>query len=142
VPVLVFKTSVGFNKIPGGFDSHPPPPLRMKRVPQPAVDPSRRAVERHTFWPGFGAAAAGLVLVFFGARHLTAIETVGGGKAQEIQLMKAYASGGLQYPKVPPLPPDPGDPVAYEKWIQQYGNAAAATWKVRVDTAASAPCPT
>ena len=25
--LLVFKTSVGFNKVPGGFDSHPPPPF-------------------------------------------------------------------------------------------------------------------
>ena len=27
VPVMVFKTSVGLNKVPGGFDSHPPPPI-------------------------------------------------------------------------------------------------------------------
>ena len=26
VALLVFKTSVGLNKVPGGFDSHPPPP--------------------------------------------------------------------------------------------------------------------
>jgi hypothetical protein len=29
VPALVFKTSVGLNKVPGGFDSHPPPPIRL-----------------------------------------------------------------------------------------------------------------
>ena len=27
VAPLVFKTSVGLNKVPGGFDSHPPPPV-------------------------------------------------------------------------------------------------------------------
>jgi hypothetical protein len=27
VALLVFKTSVGLNKVPGGFDSHPPPPV-------------------------------------------------------------------------------------------------------------------
>ena len=27
VALLVFKTSVGLNKVPGGFDSHPPPPF-------------------------------------------------------------------------------------------------------------------
>jgi len=28
--LLVFKTSVGLNKVPGGFDSHAPPPSRAK----------------------------------------------------------------------------------------------------------------
>ena len=27
VPGSVFKTVVGLNKVPGGFDSHPPPPF-------------------------------------------------------------------------------------------------------------------
>src|SRR5208283_5792494 len=31
VALLVFKTSVGLNKVPGGFDSHPPPPTRTLR---------------------------------------------------------------------------------------------------------------
>ena len=29
VALLVFKTSVGLNKVPGGFDSHPPPPISL-----------------------------------------------------------------------------------------------------------------
>jgi len=29
VALLVFKTSVGLNKVPGGFDSHAPPPVRF-----------------------------------------------------------------------------------------------------------------
>jgi hypothetical protein len=28
---LVFKTMVGLNKVPGGFDSHPPPPISSLR---------------------------------------------------------------------------------------------------------------
>ena len=27
VALPVFKTGVGLNKVPGGFDSHPPPPI-------------------------------------------------------------------------------------------------------------------
>jgi hypothetical protein len=115
---------------------------RFRRVPQPPVNPAGRDIERHGFWPGFVTAMIGLVLVVFGARHLTAIETVDGGKAREIQLMKAYASGGLQCPKAAPPPPEPGDPAALERWVQQYANAAAPEWKVRVDTAATTPCPT
>jgi hypothetical protein len=115
---------------------------RFRRISQPPVNPAGRDIERHTFWPGFAAAMIGLILVVFGARHLTAIETVNGGKAREIQLMKAYASGGLQFPKAAPPPPDPGDPAAFERWVQQYADAAAPAWKVRVDTAATTPCPT
>jgi hypothetical protein len=113
----------------------------LKRVPQPAVNPALRDVERHAFWPGFAAVLIGLILAFCGARHLTAIETVAGGTAWETQLMKAYASGGLQYPKAIPPPPD-GDPAALERWVQQYANAGQPRWKVRVDTAATTPCPT
>ena len=29
VALLVFKTSVGLNKVPGGFDSHSPPSFRQ-----------------------------------------------------------------------------------------------------------------
>ena len=29
VALLVFKTSVGLNKVPGGFDSHSPPVWRL-----------------------------------------------------------------------------------------------------------------
>jgi hypothetical protein len=116
--------------------------IRFRRVPQPAINPAVRDTERHGFLPGFAVATIGLIFLVFGGWHLTAIETVKGGKAREIQLMKAYASGGLQFPKSAPPPPDPGDPAAFERWLQKYADATPTTWKVRVDTAATTPCPT
>ena len=148
--LLVFKTMVGLNKVPGGFDSHPSPPIRtlpgltMRRVPQPPISPASRAQERHDFWPGFIAALIGIILAFCGARHLTAVDTVDGATASEIQLVKAFTFDGLQYPDqvAPPPPPKGNDPEALERWARQTRNTEAPTWKVRVDTAAKTPCPT
>ncbi len=148
--LLVFKTMVGLNKVPGGFDSHPSPPiysvprLTMRRVPQPPVNPAARSLERHDFWPGFVGALIGLILIFCGARHLTAIDTVDGGNASETQLVKAFAFDGLQYASklAPPPPPRGDDPEALERWAKQNREAEAPTWKVRVDTSANTPCPT
>ena len=150
VALLVFKTMVGLNKVPGGFDSHPPPPIRalpaltMPRVPQPPLNPALRDVEHHDFWPGFIAALIGLILAFCGARHLTRVDTVDGGSAWETQLIKAFAFDGLQYAdKMAPPPPPPGDdPEAFERWARQTREAQPPAWKVRVDTAANTPCPT
>ena len=120
----------------------------MKRIPQPPVYPALRDMERHDFWPGFVAVAAGVVLVFCGARHLTGVDTVTGTAASELQLVKAFSSGGLQYADqlAPPPPPKLTDPAAeaeaLDRWAKQQASAVALTWKVRVDTAAAAPCPT
>ena len=38
VLATVFKTGVGLNKVPGGFDSHPPPPLTS--APSGSIFPS------------------------------------------------------------------------------------------------------
>ena len=155
----VFKTGVGFFKISGGFDSHPPPPLRlgfrlsvfgilMRRILQPPVDPALRDREHHTFWLPFIGSAVCVVLIFCGARHLTGIETVDGSTAWETQLVKAYASGGLKYAEVSSAPPAPvpGDPtataLALERWERQKMSEASGPRKVRVDTAAATPCPT
>ena len=150
VALLVFKTMVGLNKVPGRFDSYPPPPIRtaagltMPRVPQPPVNPALRNLERHDFWPGFVVALIGIILAFCGARNLTGIETVDGGNAWETQLIRAFAFDGLQFAsKLEPPPPPPGDdPEAFERWARQNQNAEPPTWKVRVDTAAKAACPT
>ncbi len=101
--LLVFKTMVGLNKVPGGFDSHPSPPTRlspgltMRRVAQPPLNPALRDTEHHDFWAGFVAALIGVILVFCGARHMTAVDTVDGGNATEAQLIKAFTFDGLQY---------------------------------------------
>ena len=86
----------------------------MNRVPQPPVNRALRALERHDFWPGFVVALAGLVVAFCGARHLTNVETVDGNSAWEVQLVKAFSSGGLQYPDQVAPPPPPKHPVRPE----------------------------
>jgi hypothetical protein len=112
------------------------------------MNPASRALERHDFWPGFVAAVAGAVVVFCGARHLTNVDTVDGNTARETQLVKAFSSGGLQYPDqvAPPPPPDfnaSANPAeALERWAKQQANTRPPTWKVRVNAAAATPCPT
>lgn len=127
-----------------------PDPLfsMFKRVPQPPVNRALRAREGHDFWPGFVAALAGAVVVFCGARHLTNVDTVEGSTAWETQLVKAFASSGLQYPdQVAPAPPPKLDNVAnpgeaLDRWAKQQAGFKPPTWKVRVDTSAKTPCPT
>jgi len=123
--------------------------IRMfKRVPQPPVNPALRDVERHDFWPGFAAALAGVIVAFCGARHLTSVDTVDGSTAWEIQLVKAFSSGGVQYASqiAPPPPPKLDDPAAeaeaLDRWAKQQANATPPKWKVRVDPDAKTPCPT
>ena len=120
----------------------------LKRIPQPPMNPALRAREGHDFWPGFVVVLAGVIVVFCGARHLTGVDTVDGNTATEIQLVKAFSSGGLQYPGqvAPPPPPnldevaDPG--AALERWAKQQANIQPPAWKIRVDLGAQAACPT
>jgi hypothetical protein len=116
----------------------------MRRVPQPPVNPAARGQERHGFWPGLVLVLVGGILVFFGARHLTRLDTVDGGNARETQLVMAFAFDGLQYAdRMPPTPPPKGnDPEALERWAREHLNVPPPTWKVRVDTSARTPCPT
>ncbi len=119
----------------------------FQRRAQPPVNPASRAVERHSFWPGLAVTVVAAVLLFFGARHLTAIETTDGETAWETQLVKAYSSSGLKFPELAPRPPPPrsGDPLAdaaaLERW-QRTAQTPTPGWKVRVDTSAAAACPT
>jgi hypothetical protein len=120
----------------------------FKRVPQPPLDPALRAREGHDFWLGFVVALAGAVMAFCGARHLTNVDTVDGNTAWEIQLVKAFSCGGLQYANqlAPPPPPkldgaaNAGE--ALDRWAKQQAHPQPPTWKVRVDTGAKTPCPT
>jgi hypothetical protein len=120
----------------------------LNRIPQPPVDRASRAREGHDFWPGIVVALAGAALAFCGARHLTNLGTVDGGTASETQLVRAFSSGGLQYADqiVPPPPPklegvaNPGEALA--RWQKQRASFQRPTWKVRVDSGATTPCPT
>jgi hypothetical protein len=120
----------------------------MRRVPQPPLNPASRDVEAHNFWPGFIIVVIGALLIAGGARRMTAVETVDGGTAREVELMKAFASGGLQYPKhLPPPPPPRMDNStvasdALDRWARDTAKPAQVTSKVRVDRAAKTPCPT
>jgi hypothetical protein len=122
--------------------------MKLTRVPQPPVNPAQRDPERHDFWPGFITALIGLLLLFCGARHLTAVDTTEGGTAYEVQLMKAFAVGGIQYAdRMPaPAPPKLDDPAAaaeaLDRWARENANAKPLAWKIRVDTTATKACPT
>jgi hypothetical protein len=120
----------------------------FKPVPQPPVNPALRRREGHDFWPGFVVALAGAALAFCGARHLTNVDTVDGSTASEIQLVKAFSCGGVQYPdQVAPVPPpklddlaNPGE--ALDRWAKQQAHVQPPAWKIRVDAGAKSPCPT
>lgn len=121
----------------------------LSRVPQPPVNRDLRPSERHSFWPGLVFALAGLLLGFAGVQRLTSIGTVGGERAREVELMKAFTASGLQYASQvePPPPPKPtGDPAAdaaaLAKWDRDQAGAEPPDWKVRVDTSAKTPCHT
>jgi hypothetical protein len=124
-----------------------PSKLTMRRVPQPPINPATRDPERHEFWAGLVAAVIGLLLVYAGLKHSTGIDTVEGDAAGELQLIKAFALGGLRYPEPASPPPlrsdDPeASAEALDRWAKQQAQAQPPTWKVRVDTAAKTPCPT
>ena len=120
----------------------------MNRIPQPPVNPALRALERHDFWSGFIVVLAGVVLAFCGAWHLTGMDTVDGSTASEIQLVKAFSSGGLQYASqiIPAPPPGLEDPAAeaeaLDRWAKQQANTPPPKWKIRVNADAKTPCPT
>ncbi len=79
---------------------------------------------------------------------MTGLGTATGDTASETQLVKAFSSGGLQFADqlAPPPPPRLSDPAAeaeaLDRWAKQQANPPPPNWKVRVDTAAAAPCPT
>ena len=118
------------------------------RIEQPPIQPALRDPERHDFWTGFVLALIGLIVLVCGARHLTGIDTTDGESAWETQVVKAFSNGGIRLvdlQAVPP-PPPPDDPAARARAAEQLerslARASGPRWKVKVDTGASAPCPT
>jgi hypothetical protein len=72
---------------------------------------------------------------------------VDGNTAREKQLVQAFSSGGLQFPDQAGPPPPKLDGVAdpaeaLDRWAKQRAAYQPPTWKVRVDTVATTPCPT
>ncbi len=120
--------------------------MRRTRVPQPPVDPPRRDVEQHDFWPAAAVTAIALVLLWIGARQTTGMNTLDGGSASALQLVKAFATGGLQFQKAP-LSFDPTihvDPAAAAAAMDQAARIGDLPLRARyrVNTDAADPCPT
>jgi hypothetical protein len=120
--------------------------MPRKRVLQPPVNPLRRSSEAHDFWPGAVLATIALVLFLNGARHLTSLETVDGGSAREVQLVKAFARGGLQFQSAsitldPATYSDPGRAAAAMDRSARIADLPLRA-RYRVNTDAVDPCPT
>jgi hypothetical protein len=156
VALLVFKTSVGFNKALGGFDSHPPPPSSARlqerpvkmlvKVQQPPVDALKRDPEVHGYWSGCILIAVAIVLLGLGVTRPTSVETSEGESATSFQLTKGFARGGLTV-QDSVAPPDPGmftDPQAMAAALDRMAKerAAGPRMKYRVNLGAADPCPT
>jgi hypothetical protein len=121
----------------------------LRRVPQPPINPALRSPEHHDFWTGSILVAIALVILVVGVRHQTKVGTVSENAASEMDLFKAFSSGGIQYAsKIASAPPPPvdADPSkaseALERWAKKQASTAEPTWKIRVDTEAKTPCPT
>jgi hypothetical protein len=86
------------------------------------------------------------VLLVAGTQHLTGLETQLGEVATEPQLIKAFASGGLERVDTLTLP-DPAlfeDPAALAAMLERWSDATvqAPRSRYRVNTGAADPCPT
>jgi hypothetical protein len=117
-----------------------------QRVAQPPVQPFLRDTERHDFWTGFSLALIAGIVLLCGARHVTGLETQDGNSAWELQLVRAFTSGGLEFAEPAP-PPDPAsiaDPDEAAAAMDRAARAEAMSLKARyrVNTGAATPCPT
>jgi hypothetical protein len=119
-----------------------------QRIAQPPINPQQRDREHHDFWLGFVLALIGVIVCFCGLRNLTGVETTDGDSASELQLVKAFSSGGLELTDLaaPPRLEAQGDPAAnaeaMERWERNAARSGPNRWKVRVNTGANTPCPT
>jgi hypothetical protein len=121
----------------------------MKKMPQPPIDRLGRDTERHSFWPACVVACAGLICLLWGLSRQTRAETTNGANATETQLMKAFASAGIQTapssaaPTFPSGPGTPGfDPARPPEAVPPNVTAKAGRFKLRVNTESNAACPT
>ena len=151
VALLVFKTSVGLNKVSGGFDSHPPPPIfwfvdMAGRIAQPPVDPSLRPTEARGFWPGLILATAAVLLLAIGWRLPSAIATSDGERATQFQLVKAFTCSGLEAKSSVTMPDlaSYDDPAEAEAALQRMAEQKASSFPIKytVNTGSADPCPT
>lgn len=118
----------------------------FQRVSQPPVNPARRDPERHDFWPPFILVLIAGILLLCGGWHRTNLETTEGDAAREVQIIKSFASGGLQAVDSAAVP-DPAsfsDPAAAAAALERMARAEArgSRLKYRVNTGAADPCPT
>jgi hypothetical protein len=118
----------------------------FRRIPQPPVNAAARDPEKTEFWPGFVVTVVGLVLLICGASRLTALPTVDGETAREVQLIKAFSSGGVVFKKPSETPPPQmDDPAAaaeaLDRWARE-NEANSRIVQVLIDTGAKTPCPT
>ena len=119
-----------------------------QRIAQPPINPQQRDREHHDFWLGFVLTLIGVIVCLGGVRNLTGVETTDGESASELQLVKAFSSGGLEFTDLaaPPRLDDQGDPAAnaeaMERWERNAARSGPHRWKMRVNTGASTPCPT
>jgi hypothetical protein len=118
----------------------------MIRVPQPPVQANLRDPERHGFWPPLVITLIAVILMGVGVRHVTGIETVEGGEASELQLVKAFSRGGLeQVDAITVLDPATFDnPEEAAAALEALADAEVDSplFKFRVNTGAVDPCPT
>ena len=118
----------------------------MKRVAQPPVNPALRDTEQRDFWPALILSVIAAALLFSGLKHITNVETLEGDAARELQLIKAFSSGGLEVANAVKVS-DPAafdDPAAAAAALEKFAKAEAQPFRIkyRVNTGAADPCPT
>jgi hypothetical protein len=105
-----------------------------------------RNQEHHDFWPGAVVAAIALSLLFSGARHFTGVQTHEGSSAGEVELIKAFARGGLEFhqPSTALDAATLADPALAAAAMDKAAAAAKLPLRerYRVNTSAVDPCPT
>jgi hypothetical protein len=120
--------------------------VNRPRIPQPPITPLARNNEDRDFWPAFAVALAAVFLLYAGVNHRTHIMTQDGDSASAMQLIRAFATGGLQFEAAeqsldPALIDDPMQAaIAMDRAAAQADLPLRARY--RVNTGTADPCPT